>query len=215
MASRFTRQLFSSSLRSSRVSGSTWQSFKAGAGRRGMSSSAGGEGKKGSDLPWIIGSAVAFGPAFLYLASPSSRRSAPHVPHGDKHSQSHAPLPMKDDEGKEADVSGSIAQAEKDDVPQADAATTETHEEGSPKGESKPKDDASKGEPSMEEKKEAQFAEERKPEVGEKGSEYEKTPGASPDTAAKLQGGKTDDKNVQADKANKEQKEEQEKKDSA
>lgn len=164
-----------------------------------MSSSAG-EQKKGSDLPWIIGSAAVFGPAFLYFVSPSVRRSAPHVPHEAKHSQSHAPLPMKDDEGKVADVSGSVAQAEKDDAPQADAASVETHEEEPPKEEAVPKDDApkeekkDKGNASVEEKKEAEFAEERKPEVGEKGSDYEKPPGASQGAAAKLQGGNVDDK---------------------
>ncbi|KAG7088117.1 hypothetical protein E1B28_012142 [Marasmius oreades] len=199
MASRFTR-LFSSSIRSSRA---TWQGFKAGAGRRGMSSSAG-ETKKGSDLPWIIGSAVVFGPAFLYLASPSSRRSAPHIPHDPSHS--HAPLPMKDDEGTVADVSGSVAKAEADDVPQADAASHEEKpkdKEEAPAPKNEKKEDSSA---SMEEKKEAEFAE-KKPETGEKGSEYEKTPGSSPDTAAKLQGGRTDSDTVKADQANKEKKE--------
>ncbi|KAL0069073.1 hypothetical protein AAF712_003759 [Marasmius tenuissimus] len=123
MASRATRQLLSTSVRSSRttLSRSTWQSLKTGAGRRGMSSTAG-EAAKGSDMPWIIGSVVVFGPAFLYLASPSTRKSAPHKPHK---SESHAPVTMEDDEGKEADVTDSIAKAKSEDAPQSDGASDE------------------------------------------------------------------------------------------
>ncbi|EEB94319.1 hypothetical protein MPER_06883 [Moniliophthora perniciosa FA553] len=148
MASRSARQFFYSSLRSA-----VRPAFRAQhAGRRGMSSTAQ-EAKKGSDLPWIIGSAVVFGPArslsahlqFLYLASPSSRKTAPHVAHDkhDKHgheSQSHAPLPMKDDEGTVADVSGSVAKAEAEDVPQSDSAPTGKQGEAK---EDKPKEDMS------------------------------------------------------------------------
>ncbi|KAK7028131.1 hypothetical protein VNI00_014946 [Paramarasmius palmivorus] len=126
MASRAARQFFSSLRSSARPA------FRAQhAGRRGMSSTAH-EVKKGSDMPWIIGSAVVFGPAFLYLVSPGSRKTAPHKPHGkhDHHeSQSHAPLPMKDDEGTEADVSGSVAKAVAEDAPKSDAAPTEAKED--------------------------------------------------------------------------------------
>jgi len=75
-------------------------------------------------MPWIIGSLCVFGPAFVYLASPSARKSAPHV--DKKHVDKHAPLqPMKDDEGTEvsgAELANSMHKAEATDVPKnADA----------------------------------------------------------------------------------------------
>uniref|UniRef100_A0A0W0F1X9 Uncharacterized protein n=1 Tax=Moniliophthora roreri TaxID=221103 RepID=A0A0W0F1X9_MONRR len=189
MTSRAARQFFSSSLRSA-----ARPAFRAQhAGRRGMSSTPQ-EVKKGSDMPWIIGSAVVFGPAvstllpldasgnlsgqplplqLLYLVSPSSRKTAPHVAHDkhDKHghgSQSHAPLPMKDDEGTVADVSGSVAKAEAcpvaEDAPQSDAAPTEQVEAKEDKSkEDKPEEKSEgKSEDKSEEKKSAPLEKEKK-----------------------------------------------------
>jgi len=51
---------------------------------------------------------------FLYLVSPAYRKTAPHAQHHDKHEkhEEHAPVTMKDDEGKEADVTESMKKAE-------------------------------------------------------------------------------------------------------
>ncbi|KIK99633.1 hypothetical protein PAXRUDRAFT_822551 [Paxillus rubicundulus Ve08.2h10] len=73
-----------------------------------------GHGSEGNDTPWMIGSALVFGPLFLYLVSPSARKT-PHAGHGhedhrDMHSQHEGSQPaqetpsMTDDEGTE--VSG-------------------------------------------------------------------------------------------------------------
>ncbi|RXW25390.1 hypothetical protein EST38_g486 [Candolleomyces aberdarensis] len=109
-------------------------------GRRTMASSAEGAASKKSDTPWIVGSALVFGPAFLYLVSPSARKSAPA--HHDKHdSKAHehpakeeaaaAPaekVTLKDDEGKEADVTASLALAEQSNVPKADVSPEQFEE---------------------------------------------------------------------------------------
>ncbi|KAJ2920523.1 hypothetical protein H1R20_g16573, partial [Candolleomyces eurysporus] len=112
-------------------------------GRRTMASSAEGAASKKSDTPWIVGSALVFGPAFLYLVSPSARKSAPA--HHDKHdskAHEHSPEPakkeeaaapaekvtLKDDEGKEADVTASLALAEQSNVPKADVSPEQFEE---------------------------------------------------------------------------------------
>ncbi|KAJ2934455.1 hypothetical protein H1R20_g2601, partial [Candolleomyces eurysporus] len=110
-------------------------------GRRTMASSAEGAASKKSDTPWIVGSALVFGPAFLYLVSPSARKSAPA--HHDKHDSKHSSTPepakeeaaapaekvtMKDDEGKEADVTASLALAEQSNVPKADVSPEQFEE---------------------------------------------------------------------------------------
>ncbi|CAO1627212.1 unnamed protein product [Parajaminaea phylloscopi] len=46
--------------------------------RRFNSSHAGEEAKKGSDVPWAIGSLVVFGSAFVYLTSPASKTHNEH-----------------------------------------------------------------------------------------------------------------------------------------
>ncbi|KAG8214500.1 hypothetical protein J3R82DRAFT_9556 [Butyriboletus roseoflavus] len=118
--SRITHRLFSSSSRLS-----AWVNLNAAARssratltRRMMSSEshASHDGSTPSETPWIIGSALVFGPLFLYLVSPSARKgshgnhghkSNPDE-HGDKHAQhveSHQDVtPIADDEGTE--VSG-------------------------------------------------------------------------------------------------------------
>ncbi|GLB38215.1 hypothetical protein LshimejAT787_0500800 [Lyophyllum shimeji] len=165
--------------------------FRAGA-RRMNSSQAGSKPK--SDRPWTIASALIFGPAFLWLLSPSTHQKAKHL-HHDAHdypghdpksiAKAHAPTPvaagalrpepvpvavpptssaaeqagengrqaergssesqsgsseggsseggssggsepsgirMKDDEGKEVDVSATIQKEEAEDVPKASGA---------------------------------------------------------------------------------------------
>ncbi|KAJ4482332.1 hypothetical protein J3R30DRAFT_3699772 [Lentinula aciculospora] len=130
MSSRAPRQLFAASLRASARSSKTNAYSNLHASRRAMSSTAEAV-KKNSDMPWIIGSAVVFGPAFLYLVSPASRKSAPHHDSHGKHEKKrdHEPMSMKDDEGTEVDVSGSVEKAEADDVPKADSADKDKPEE--------------------------------------------------------------------------------------
>ncbi|KAF8555252.1 hypothetical protein OG21DRAFT_1496427 [Imleria badia] len=121
--SRVAHRLFSSSLRSStRVNLNTAaRSPRAACTRRMMSSeSHASHASAPSDRPWIIGSALVFGPLLLYLVSPSSRKGSHdhtdyghkshHVEHEDNHVQ-HVESnregdikPIADDEGTE--VSG-------------------------------------------------------------------------------------------------------------
>ncbi|KAF8073903.1 hypothetical protein FPV67DRAFT_773845 [Lyophyllum atratum] len=74
------RQTLSSTARAS-LRRPTASTFRAGARR--MNSSHAGP-KTRSDKPWIIGSALVFGPAFLYLASPSARKTTQFA-HNDAH----------------------------------------------------------------------------------------------------------------------------------
>ncbi|KDQ25853.1 hypothetical protein PLEOSDRAFT_1113601 [Pleurotus ostreatus PC15] len=100
------------------------------AGRRWNSSHGPGhEQKKSSDMPWVIGSLVTFGPAFLYLVSPSARKTAPgHAAHAhDSHAEPKK-VTMKDDEGQEADVTASVQAATADDAPKADGAKVDASE---------------------------------------------------------------------------------------
>ncbi|KAF8133675.1 hypothetical protein EV363DRAFT_1214113 [Boletus edulis] len=118
--SRTAPRLFSSSSRySARVSLNTaTRAPRAALTRRMMSSeSHAGHGSTSSDKPWIIGSALVFGPLFLYFVSPSARKgSHGHADHGhDIHSHDHEDKqaqqieshreedvkPMADDEGTE------------------------------------------------------------------------------------------------------------------
>ncbi|KAF5341998.1 hypothetical protein D9611_001442 [Ephemerocybe angulata] len=134
MSARLARSAFQTARRSAAVPGAV-----RAAGRRSMATSSEGTVKK-SDTPWLVGSALIFGPAFLYLVSPSGRKSVAHAQvHDDKHDfptlnvashDSHPAFPvsqnkvvMKDDEGTAADVTSSLALAEeangpKDDVPE-------------------------------------------------------------------------------------------------
>ncbi|KAJ3573990.1 hypothetical protein NP233_g2067 [Leucocoprinus birnbaumii] len=113
--------------------------------RRYMSAESHGAHAKSSDTPWIIGAAVVFGPAFLYLLSPSARKArAEHAVHNDHHdypalgknAESHSQVSepqqeekstelMKDDEGTPADVTATIALSEESDVPK-DSKSPET-----------------------------------------------------------------------------------------
>jgi len=69
---------------------------------------------KSSDTPWIVGSLAIFGPALLYLLSPSARKNT-HGVHNDYHdfpalkrhedqtpnTESHVAVPVEDGEGTE------------------------------------------------------------------------------------------------------------------
>ncbi|KAF9013199.1 hypothetical protein BDQ17DRAFT_583692 [Cyathus striatus] len=104
--------------------------------------------KSSTDRLWILGSAVIFGPAFLYLVSPSARKNR-HDFHDDKHDfpgfvpkeaaptpEASTPVIMKDSEGESADVSQSVKIAEQDDAPkqaptpesQPTSAAAESHD---------------------------------------------------------------------------------------
>ncbi|KAI9573691.1 hypothetical protein HD554DRAFT_919957 [Boletus coccyginus] len=130
--SRTAHRLFSSSLRSpTRASLNTAaRSPRTALIRRTMSSeSHAGHGSTSSDRPWIIGSALVFGPLFLYLVSPSARKgSHVHTDHGHnahhderevKHIQnveSHQEegvKPFADDQSTEVSVQGVTESMEK------------------------------------------------------------------------------------------------------
>lgn len=101
----------------------------------------------GSDTPWMIGSALIFGPMMLYLASPSARKTT----HAHESQQSHSvhrsdashhvePQPaaetpaMKDDEGTEVsgeEIKQSMEQAFNADSPK----DAQEHEEAVAQGE--------------------------------------------------------------------------------
>ncbi|KIK08034.1 hypothetical protein K443DRAFT_672918 [Laccaria amethystina LaAM-08-1] len=111
--------------------------------RRNMSfeSTSHGASAKSSDTPWIAGSALVFGPLFLYLVSPSGRKATqantvhddvrdfpaiklkdqwhhPATPAAAVETEEAAPVEiMKDDEGTPANVASSIALATESDVP--------------------------------------------------------------------------------------------------
>lgn len=116
--------------------------------RRTMASAAphASHGNYGSDTPWMVGSALVFGPAVLYLLSPSARKTS-HA-HEAEHSQSahrgdtsHHVEPhtaatptMKDDEGTEVsgeEIKQSMEQAFVADSPK----DAQEHEEAVAKGE--------------------------------------------------------------------------------
>ncbi|KAF9220934.1 hypothetical protein BS17DRAFT_786238 [Gyrodon lividus] len=102
-----------------RVKVATRTTLRAAFSKRMVSSeSHAGHSSPGSDTPWILGSALVFGPAFLYLVSPSARKSShghaehEHKGHHDEYAQHAESQPaqetpsesMTDDEGTE--VSG-------------------------------------------------------------------------------------------------------------
>ncbi|CAA7262920.1 unnamed protein product [Cyclocybe aegerita] len=121
MSARLTRTALSAARRGAQTSMSSTTRVS----RRVMSSSHAPVTR--SDKPWIIGSLLVFGPAFLYLVSPSARKDTHHV-HNDKHdSLAHdknekaevnpSEVVIKDDEGTPAQVGASIALSEAVDAP--------------------------------------------------------------------------------------------------
>ncbi|KAL4244492.1 hypothetical protein ABKN59_011597 [Abortiporus biennis] len=133
MATRFGRVFLQVSRPSLRVQARN-------AGRRTMSSAH--HAQKSSDTPWIIGSSLVFGPALIYLLSPSGKSKVHKT--ADHHAKKHEPKvypdvaaaeatstattsPLKDDEGSEvsaAEVSSSLQTAYNEDSPK-DAQTAE------------------------------------------------------------------------------------------
>lgn len=101
----------------------------------------------GSDTPWMIGSALIFGPTMLYLVSPSARKTThahesqhSHSVHRSDASHHDEPQPavetpaMKDDEGTEVsgeEIKQSMEQAFNADSPK----DAQEHEEAVAKGE--------------------------------------------------------------------------------
>ncbi|EKM79253.1 hypothetical protein AGABI1DRAFT_85119 [Agaricus bisporus var. burnettii JB137-S8] len=124
-----TVRLARSAFASLRASARPRANFALAAARRNMSAQSHAGDSKKSDMPWIVGSAVVFGPLFLYLLSPSARKSKDA--HGAHHSHQETPSSteenhepeaqkpeiMTDDEGTPADVTSTIALAEASDVP--------------------------------------------------------------------------------------------------
>lgn len=104
-------------------------------------------GNYGSDTPWMVGSALVFGPAVLYLLSPSARKTShaheaehSHSAHSSDASNHVEPHPaaetptMKDDEGTEVsgeEIRQSMEQAFNADSPK----DAQEHEEAVAKGE--------------------------------------------------------------------------------
>ncbi|KIM43021.1 hypothetical protein M413DRAFT_443837 [Hebeloma cylindrosporum] len=138
MSARLARSVFSSATRRAQASAS---SSARTVSRRAMSTTSHGSAVS-SDTPWIIGSAVFFGPLLLYLLSPSAKKQS-HPVHNDKrdfptlghgHGHEHAPakavepMLMKDDEGSVADVGASSAVAEASDIPK-DSQSAEEHDQ--------------------------------------------------------------------------------------
>ncbi|KAF9452951.1 hypothetical protein P691DRAFT_659771 [Macrolepiota fuliginosa MF-IS2] len=121
MSARFARSAFASLRASARSRATTLPA------RRNMSAQSHGAQPKKSDLPWIVGATLVFGPLFLYLVSPSARKSQhAHAVHNDHHDypalekekhESKQSEIVKDDEGTPADVTDSIALSEESDVP--------------------------------------------------------------------------------------------------
>ncbi|EIW83045.1 hypothetical protein CONPUDRAFT_164057 [Coniophora puteana RWD-64-598 SS2] len=118
-------------------------SARAALGRRTMSSSAHGHGASGgSDTVWMIGSAVVFGPALVYLLSPASRKPAhkvaeAHEPHHvTTQQETKEEPPMKDDEGTEVsgeEIKDSMSKAFDSDSPK-DAQDAEEEQKGESSG---------------------------------------------------------------------------------
>ncbi|KAG9315880.1 hypothetical protein JVU11DRAFT_3529 [Chiua virens] len=137
--SRTAQRFLSSSLRSSALANFkvAARSPRAALTRRMMSSeSHASHGGASSDTPWMIGSALVFGPLFLYLVSPTARNvSHGHADHGhqshtnkneDEHAQQvesspeEAAVPTTDDEDTEVpaqEVKESMARAFETDSP--------------------------------------------------------------------------------------------------
>ncbi|KAF7322441.1 Ubiquitin-conjugating enzyme [Mycena chlorophos] len=148
MASRLSRQVLSTSSRVSRSLRSNAQ-----VSRRCMSADAHTAFKAPSDIPWIIGAAVVTIPTVGYLLKDTmaikARIAEGHHEHAHGHDDSHAehheepaahPVMLKDGEGKEEDVSGSVKAAESADAPPA-AASSKDSDDNSDAASEPPKDE--------------------------------------------------------------------------
>ncbi|GJE88484.1 hypothetical protein PsYK624_045670 [Phanerochaete sordida] len=228
MSFQITRSLLTKVARpATRVAGRT-------VGRRAMSSAPGAQAK--SDTPWIIGSALVFGPAAAYLLSPPAQKKAHEaekaaLPKHKTPDPEHAPVPpeaaetqskqetsgVSDDEGNKAsneEVADAVNKASDEDAPKtAQYAEAETSKRADPET-----NEAAKGtgyDPSV-----AQKADTKQTEGSSAGETKDKGPqdvggareraksGQDPNTSSQ-----TDDKSGRADeKPSSEEKKESEKK---
>ncbi|KDQ62622.1 hypothetical protein JAAARDRAFT_66314 [Jaapia argillacea MUCL 33604] len=185
MASRFGQRTVSQAFRA--ASRSTFQRVNAGAKRRMASTSH--APKPDSDTPWIIGSALVFGPAILYLLFPSGKDKAhEHGATQDKHFDSKAvanPVPAKEE--LPAEEPAAEAEAESTEAPQEEQKSDDAPSEEPSDGAEMTDDDgeAVSGKDvkeSMEQgfntdsPKDAQAAEEGKAEEGEEDKHAEGAP---------------------------------------
>ncbi|CAK5277301.1 unnamed protein product, partial [Mycena citricolor] len=131
MASRLGRQAFARVTRTARP--------RFGAPKRFMSADSHAP-KASSDLPWIAGALAVTVPSLAYLLKDTfaikAKIAAGHHGHDShaEHTEKHDPEPvaetpaepviMKDDEGKEEDVSASVEQAVEADAPVPEVAST-------------------------------------------------------------------------------------------
>ncbi|CAL1712435.1 unnamed protein product [Somion occarium] len=124
-------------------------------GRRMMSSSAEHSYKSKSDLPWQIGSALIFGPALVYLLSPTGKEKAAHASADHKRAaHEHKPEPVKvpaaenvsTTEEKTSGDSGSITDSEGTTVSasEVDASIVQAFTEDSPADAQKAEEDQAK-----------------------------------------------------------------------
>ncbi|KAL1664436.1 hypothetical protein GGF50DRAFT_127238 [Schizophyllum commune] len=93
------------------------------AGRRGMAQAAH-PPKKSSDMPWIIGAGLIFGPALVYVISTPVSKG--HEEGSGDHGHDAPSVTMKDGEGNEAEVGGEIGQSLSEDAPKAADATSDS-----------------------------------------------------------------------------------------
>ncbi|KAH9936586.1 uncharacterized protein B0H18DRAFT_974522 [Fomitopsis serialis] len=123
MTSRLGRRIFAQAVRPSvRATGRT-----TGAGRRCMSSTA--DAAKSSDMPWIIGSAVVFGPAAVWLLTSQSDKKTLDVAFSQADRGAHSLGDSKKDAENTPESSGEDASAEP-----KEAEETENTQESSDKG---------------------------------------------------------------------------------
>ncbi|KAJ7812903.1 hypothetical protein B0H13DRAFT_2143582 [Mycena leptocephala] len=147
MASRLSRQAFSTTTRAARSVRSNVHPA-----RRLMSADAAAgahhEFKPKSDVPWIVGAVVIAGPALAYLLRDTvaiKKKIAAghhehdshdaHAVHAEAHEDHAAPAVVKDDEGTEAEVSGATNAATAADAPKAAGAKSDDAAAEPPKDE--------------------------------------------------------------------------------
>ncbi|KAL1746749.1 hypothetical protein HDZ31DRAFT_33485 [Schizophyllum fasciatum] len=90
-------------------------------GRRGMAQAAQ-PPHKSSDMPWIIGAGLIFGPALVYVISTPVSKG--HAEGSGDHGHEAPSVKMKDGEGNEAEVGGAIGDSLSEDAPKAADATS-------------------------------------------------------------------------------------------
>ncbi|KAF9805165.1 hypothetical protein IEO21_09184 [Rhodonia placenta] len=99
-------------------------------GRRCMSTAEHGAHPTGSDTPWMIGSALVFGPALIYLLYPSSKKSShtaahTHGAHDEHHEKQEPEAPAEQEETQEE---APASEEKQDSVTDADGETVSGEE---------------------------------------------------------------------------------------